>query len=640
MSALSLFDHANETSGGDDVAPTDHVESASSRSLYRKYRPQSLDNNDLVGQEHIVRTIRNAIRLDRVGHAYLFCGPRGTGKTTTARLLAKAVNCLDPDPDSRPCNTCPACLAVTNGTTTDIVEIDAASNRGIDDIRDLRERVRYAPTQLRSKFYIVDEAHQITGAAANAFLKTLEEPPGHARFVLATTDPEELLPTIVSRCQRFDFRRIANSAMLSRLRSVADREQIPITDDALVEIARHATGSLRDALGLLEQLALQGSEDGATTTIGIEDVRVLLGISRNERIEALLKALLDREVGAALSVVNEAVDAGEDARQLNRQLVAALREQLLESGKPRNSSEETNERDRVPGFDLARLAELLRRFSEVDYRIRHSPYAHLPLEIALVESIVTTSGRTAEARLAPPAAHLSEVPRRDDRNPDLPAPSTRLRDRVRGTQTAVQPASGALSNVTPPKPGEADPLPLRSPQNSTAAASEVSQQQPAHSEPPVSSNGSSSGTAANLDVERLADLWPRIRQEVKALNRRVEALLSSFDPAIVAGDTVVIATPYEFHRDKLNNDDVRVVVEQVVSRLVGRTVTVEGILVSDVQRRKGVSPPAGPASSNGSPSGVGDPKSDRPPVDDPADELHDLRVQSAKNIFDAEEIDG
>ena len=164
-----------------------------------------------MGQDAIVRTLRNAIELDRVAHAYLFTGPRGTGKTTTARLLAKAVNCLDPDPDARPCNFCAACVAINTGATTDIIEIDAASNRGIDDIRELRERVKFAPTFLKTKFYIVDEAHQITGAAANAFLKTLEEPPPHTKFILATTDPEQLLPTIVSRCQRFDFKRFPAS---------------------------------------------------------------------------------------------------------------------------------------------------------------------------------------------------------------------------------------------------------------------------------------------------------------------------------------------------------------------------------------------------------------------------------------------
>src|ERR1044071_7517340 len=176
------------------------------QSLYRKHRPQTFA--ELVGQEAVSTALRNAVREGRVGHAYLFSGPRGTGKTTTARLLAKAVNCLAEDPAQRPCNVCVNCIAINSGASPDVIEIDAASNRGIDDIRDLRDKVRYAPTQLSSKVYIIDEAHQITGAAANAFLKTLEEPPPHSRFILATTDPEELLPTIVSRCQRFEFRRV------------------------------------------------------------------------------------------------------------------------------------------------------------------------------------------------------------------------------------------------------------------------------------------------------------------------------------------------------------------------------------------------------------------------------------------------
>jgi DNA polymerase-3 subunit gamma/tau len=199
---------------------------ASTSPFNRKYRPQSFDSSELVGQDHIVRTLRNAIRKERIAPAYLFCGPRGTGKTSTARILAKAANCLDPDPDRRPCNECAACVAINSGATPDVIEIDAASNRGIDDIRDLRERARYAPTQLKTKFYIIDEAHQITGAAANAFLKTLEEPPPQTKFILATTDPEELLPTIVSRCQRFDFRAHTVETISQRVGSLAEHEGI------------------------------------------------------------------------------------------------------------------------------------------------------------------------------------------------------------------------------------------------------------------------------------------------------------------------------------------------------------------------------------------------------------------------------
>src|SRR5918995_1042206 len=293
---MSLFDIGAGTAPSEPVAPTNGGPTGPDvpRSLYNKYRPSSFAEDDLVGQEHVVNTLRNAIALGRMAHAYMFCGPRGTGKTTTARLLAKAVNCLDPDPMQRPCNVCTACVAINRGATTDVIEIDAASNRGIDDIRDLRERVKYAPTQLRTKFYIIDEAHQITGAAANAFLKTLEEPPVHTRFVLATTDPEELLPTIVSRCQRFDFRRVGADDIVRRLQTVAALEGVSIDADALRLIARHATGSLRDALGLFERLALGSAmppEQSDSVLITVTDVTAALGLSRNERVEGLVEAL-------------------------------------------------------------------------------------------------------------------------------------------------------------------------------------------------------------------------------------------------------------------------------------------------------------------------------------------------------------
>src|SRR5215203_4285149 len=246
MTAPSLFGDSDSHEGPPAISPEASEPrrsvASSTSSLYRKYRPQSFDSEELVGQEHIVRTLQNAVRLNKVAHAYLFSGPRGTGKTTTARVLAKAINCLQDDPSLRPCNACANCLAINAGASPDIVEIDAASNRGIDDIRDLRERVRYAPAQLRSKVYIIDESHQITGAAANAFLKTLEEPPAHTKFILATTDPEQLLPTIVSRCQRFDFKRISREAAIGRLTTVAESEGISIDEEAVIAIGAHANG--------------------------------------------------------------------------------------------------------------------------------------------------------------------------------------------------------------------------------------------------------------------------------------------------------------------------------------------------------------------------------------------------------------
>ena len=603
------------------------------RSLYRKYRPQTFDDHDLVGQEPIVTTLRNAIRLDRVAHAYLFCGPRGTGKTTTARLLAKAVNCLDSDPDRRPCNVCVHCLAIAAGATTDIVEIDAASNRGIDDIRDLRERVKYAPAQLAVKFYIVDEAHQITGAAANAFLKTLEEPPAHTKFVLATTDPEELLPTIVSRCQRFDFRRISATAMRDRLQTVASAEGLTVDDEALAVITRHATGSLRDALGLLDQLVLHESVpagDDAARPIRGDAVLAMLGVSRNERVETLVTALADRDASVALGIVNEAVEAGEDPRQINRQLVAYLRLLMHERAGGSPDADE-HAKTLAKRFELAELAGLARRLSETDYAIKHSTYGQLPLEVALVDGVLreeraspgTRSRDTNVAR--PDTSFRAEAAPEAAAAPALSpaAGSTRLRDRVRGT--------------TPVKAGETESPSSPAPKAPPATAPPTDTGRP----PAPPTNGS-----AGFDVDRVADLWPRIRQDVKAVNRRIEALLSSVDPASVNGQHIVLESAYEFHRDKLNTDEVRAIVEEAVSRLVGGPVSVECQLRGEVVAPSpvvAVPPTASRGSSEVATEASGGPAvnggSNAPTlvaVDGDADER---RVRAAKNIFDAEEID-
>ncbi len=600
-------------------------------SLYRKYRPNSFATDELVGQSHIVRTLQNAVRLDRVGHAYLFSGPRGTGKTTTARLLAKAVNCLAEDPAQRPCNVCANCIAINSGASPDVIEIDAASNRGIDDIRDLRDKVRYAPTQLPSKVYIIDEAHQITGAAANAFLKTLEEPPAHSRFILATTDPEELLPTIVSRCQRFEFRRISADDMARRLRTVVDQEGFQVSEDALLLIGRHATGSLRDALGLLEQLALQAG--GGEQPIEVADVRTALGLSRNERVEAIVAALGERDAASALSVVQVSVDEGEDPRQLNRQLTAFLRSLMLERAGAIQSGDAAA-MELAQRFSLHELAAHAQRFAEIDFNIKHSPFPQLPLEIAIVGA-TTTSGVTTgspdrrSAEQAPgmaPRAHEPAAPPRDEGHP---APRvTSLRDRVRNPGAAREATSSPLREpaVAEPQPPRAEPAPITPLRSAPTPSASPPQHAPAG--------------GGVYDVAQIADLWPRIRSDVKAINRRIEALLSEVDPVAISESEITLAVPYPFHRDKLNSDDVRETVADVLSRNLGRRVTIACVLRGEYV------PPAAPAQNASrvaaraiTPDPVPGVVHDAAPQDlDPGDDADEARLQSIKNLLDAEEI--
>ncbi|AEH45102.1 DNA polymerase III, subunits gamma and tau [Thermodesulfatator indicus DSM 15286] len=350
--------------------------------LARKYRPQTF--SQVVGQEHVVRTLKNAILQDRLAHALLFSGIRGVGKTTIARILAKAINCEDAK-EAEPCNTCNVCQEITSGRAVDVQEIDAASNRGIDEIRELRENVKFPPARLKVKFYIIDEAHMLTREAFNALLKTLEEPPGHVKFVLATTEPHKIPATILSRCQRYDFRRVAPAKLVSFLKDVCQKEGASISEEALAIIAREAEGSVRDALSLLDQAISSGVKTA-------EDLQELLGLSGPQLIEALARAIINRDLATCFKLVNQAYEGGADLLFLAEDLVKFFRNLLALKNSSGRISFDLPESElsalRAISFDLE-VEELILFFQTLLQgfeTLRRSSVPKLSLELMLAKA--------------------------------------------------------------------------------------------------------------------------------------------------------------------------------------------------------------------------------------------------------------
>jgi len=355
-----------------------------SQALYRKYRPKGWA--EVIGQEHVLQTLKNSIIADRVGHAYLFSGPRGTGKTTLARLLAKAVNCLAKNPADRPCNECETCVAVNENRFLDLIEIDAASNTSVDDVRALRDKINFSPSQGKYKIYIIDEVHMLSTAAFNALLKTLEEPPPHAIFVLATTEIHKIPATVLSRCQRHEFRRVPVDEIVSQLKMIVSAEKFQADDDALIMIARQAAGGMRDAISLLDQLSSTG------TKITLALAQSVLGTATNQTVLDIIGSVRDREPATGLETIHRALDSGADPRSLARQIVEYLRGlMLIQMGNATQVEATADVKKQMQAysasFSTSNVLRMMKVFNTAATDLRGGWQPSLSLELALAEVI-------------------------------------------------------------------------------------------------------------------------------------------------------------------------------------------------------------------------------------------------------------
>jgi len=503
------------------------------QALYRKYRPRTF--SEVIGQEHVTRTLQNALATGRVVHAYLFSGPRGTGKTSTARILAKAVNCLAEEGE-KPCNDCFICHSVDEGRLLDLIEIDAASHTGVDDIRDLREKIHFAPSDARYKFYIIDEAHMLSTSAFNALLKTLEEPPAHVYFVLATTAPHKIPATILSRCQRFDFRPIPMKKIIGRLEWMAEQEGLEVEREALELIARQATGSMRDADSLLDQVASYGEKK-----ITLLQVQAILGTTSSQAVADLVASLAAREVSRGLNLINETIADGADPKQFGQEIIEYLRGVLLIKVAGQNPPHITPEAAqemalRAKQFSLAGLLTTIRLFSQATLDKAAFP-PHLPLELAFVEATLSEAEKTPKADKP-----LSTTKTWPDSHP-----GPQKREGKERRETASPPPEEAKVDRTPPSREMKDPQAL----------------------------------------ERIENLWEGLLTQIKKRNMHVEALLKSCQPVAVEEDVVVLGFNYPFHKGRIEEPRCKGLVEEVLSQTMGQPYHIECVLLADREKRRG-----------------------------------------------------
>ncbi|NIK79883.1 DNA polymerase-3 subunit gamma/tau [Paenibacillus castaneae] len=536
--------------------------------LYRAWRPQTFQ--DMVGQRHIIQTLQNSIREQRVSHAYLFNGPRGTGKTSAAKILAKAVNC-ERGPAEEPCNECDACIGITAGHIMDVIEIDAASNRGIDEIRDIRDKVRYAPSEVRFKVYIIDEVHMLTAEAFNALLKTLEEPPGHVIFILATTEPHKLPATIISRCQRFDFRQVSLEEQTEHLLKICTEEGIQADEDAIAYIARLSEGGMRDAISLLEQVSAFAG--GSITLEAAVDVT---GGMAADHFYSLAEAVKDRNVAAVMPLVENLMQAGKSADKCMENLIYYFRDLLVLKLAPQGGAvtervvDPERFRQMADSFSSERLFAMIDTLNRYQVELKHASQPQTLFEVALMKLCTLSEDQAAGGTSSNSAAASA-----------APAEVNLLRQQIEALERKLEQAmqNGLAASANP-------------------ASAESSARQPAARSNAVrSSFGGSSGGIARSAVKLDAYLaaagspefnqyrmkWNDVLQGVKEAKITVHAWLKDGEPVAAANDSILVGFKNTMHRETTEKQANRDIIEKVMQSVLGSPIRLVTVMLKDWQ---------------------------------------------------------
>lgn len=512
-----------------------------SYTLYRKYRPKNF--GEIIGQQHIVRTLSNAIKNNRVGQAYLFTGPRGTGKTSIARIFAKAVNCANLK-NAFSCEECPSCKTIDEGRSLDIIEIDAASNTGVDNIRELRETVSLPPTFLKYKVYIIDEAHMLSAGAFNALLKTLEEPPAHVIFILATTEIHKVPETIISRCQRFDFARLPLQNIIEKLTLIAKSEKISIDKDSLEMIAIAAEGGMRDAESLLGQIIALEDKN-----ITLKEVEEILGTTDRKFACELAGMLFAGDSTGAIAKINTLLTDGYDLQVFNKSLINYLRQLMLLKISPELKAYFSYEitahqmekmLEQIKKVELSKIISTINLFLEAQDKISASMLPQLPLEIAIIKA----------------------------------------------TNTFPQPATCS------PKPIAQSPQPeIKNPQPETHITKTISQNLKLEiKKDELQATGYGLQDNGNLNIDEVTAKWHELLEKVAPFNHSLKALLSNCRVSAVSGNEITLTTPYDFYMQKLNDPGNRLTVENILGKILGSKIRIKTIIERDAAESN---PPAG-----------------------------------------------